>query len=323
LSDGEGVIVSIARRWSEWWFVSAAPAELALCRIAWSAVCLAYLWNPALDARIAAFDPTAPAYAPLPILSLLAAPFGGPSQLSAATLHIVLLASRVAGVLALLGLFTRAAVPLLALGGMLVHAWASSFGEFVHDSSLVHWALLVLAFAPCGAAFSIDASIARARGLRERASAFQPIPEVGWVLRLVHVLIALAYLSASATKLARGREEWFSGYTLHYYLSFHALRSQSEWGLWLMRHHVLVVAGSWLVGLFESTFVLSLVFRRWAWLWTVGSVFVHASAFLFMGVLFPSFPALCLVMLPWRRIFERFQRAESAPRVGVARVTPS
>lgn len=302
-----------SNRWTSFWFAPVAPAQLALCRIAWSAMCLFHLSTSGIQERIEAFDAAAPEYVPLPILSILSVPFGGPHALSAALLRALLYTIQCAGILALAGLGTRFVLPLFALGTLLVQSWAYSSGVISHDISLVQWGLFLLAFTPCGAAWSLDAWRARAKG--NSTPAGLPVSGAGWPLRVVHVLLALAYLSAGMTKLARGAEEWFSGYTLQYYLSFHALRSQSEPGLWLMRHHGLMVAGASALILFETSFVLSLWVRRLAWIWAIGSLLVHTGASVCMGVHFPSFPLLALTILPWSSRLERKRaRAFVSPR---------
>jgi hypothetical protein len=279
----------------------AAPAtltELAVCRIAWCAVCLMHLSLSGLATRIDTLATTLPVFEPSLLLSLLSLPFGGPHALTAHELHAILYATQALGVLALAGFGTRVALPLFAIGALLLQSWVTSYGYSFHDIGLMQWGLLLLAFSRCGEALSIDGWIARRAGRARVLS--EPIEGAARPMRTMHVLLALAYLSAGATKILRDPTAWFSGYTLQYYVSFHALRSQSAAGLWLMKHHTLVTAVAWGVVLFETSFILSLWWRSRAWIWVIGSILVHASAYLFMGVLFPSFPVLCATVLPWR-----------------------
>ncbi len=292
-------MTTLRERWSRTWFAPATAAELAQCRIAWCALFLFHLATSGHAARIEGFDPAATGYAPLPILSLMALPFGGARALGPDGMRAILLVTEVAGVLALVGCATRFTMPLFALGGLFVQAWAYSFGEFGHDISLVLVGLFFLGFTPCATAWSLDAWLDRRRGRNVAGSA--PIAGAAWPIRAMHVLLVLAYLSAGLSKLLRDAGAWFSGYTLQYYVSFFALRNTSEAGLWLMRHHALIAVLACALVLFETSFVLTLWLRRWSGIWLAGSLVVHAGAVVFMGVLFPSFPVLCLTVLPWRR----------------------
>jgi hypothetical protein len=285
--------------WARAWFAPATGAELALCRIGWCALFLGYLWGSSHTTRMESFDPRSADYAPLPVLSLLTWPIGGARALGPDGLRAILLVTQIAGLLSLVGFVTRLALPVFALGGLIVQAWACSFGEFGHDVSLVLIGLVFLGFSPCAAAWSVDAWLARRSG--RGIPSWAPIAGAAWPLRAMHVLLVLAYVSAGMSKLLRDPSAWFGGYTLQYYVSFFALRSGSPAGLWLMEKHGLITALAWGIVLFETSFVLTLWLRRWSAVWLFGSLAVHAGAVVFMGVLFPSFPVLCLTVLPWRR----------------------
>jgi hypothetical protein len=174
--------------------------------------------------------------------------------------------------------------------------------------ALLEWALFLLAFTPCGAVLSLDAWLARRSKGAECPRARDLLPGAAWLARLVHVLLALAYASAAATKVLRGPWEWFSGWTMQYYVSYQTLRHGSTAGRWLMESHGWNVVIAWLVIAFEVGFVLSLWFRRAAWIWAIAATLVHAGAVVFMGVVFPTFPVLCAALIPWCSTAERLER---------------
>jgi hypothetical protein len=188
----------------------------------------------------------------------------------------------------------------------------------LHDTALLQWGLVLLAFVPCGRAFAIDAWIGRRRYVAPAGPA-ELLEGAAWPMRTVHVLLVLAYFSAGATKVLRDPLAWFSGSTMQYYVAFHALRSGTSAGLWLMRQPQLLAVVATLVALFEVTFVLTLWWRARAWIWALGAITVHAAAFAFMGIAFPSFPVLCLAVLPvWdrrRRVAPAALAHEPAPAV--------
>src|SRR5207237_9731757 len=70
-----------------------------------------------------------------------------------------------------------------------------SFGHFNHDEMPAVYILFVLAFAPCGDAFSVDGW---PRGTRPRASAFV----YGYPVLLMRLLLAWSYYSPTPVKLS-------------------------------------------------------------------------------------------------------------------------
>ena len=287
-------------RWNRFWFADQPAGDLAVYRIAWSGVQLACLAGGDLADRIARFSGAgAPGFEPLPMLRLLALPLGGAGALGRVQLEVVLIVTLIAGALSLVGLRTSWSLIVFALGSLLLESWMFSTDSLTHHLALLEWALFLLAFTPCGAVFSVDAWLARRAKNAHDVRASERMPGAAWLARLVHLLLALAYLSAAATKLLRGPAEWFSGWTMQYYVSFFTLRSGSTAGRWLMENHAANVVLAWLVIAFEIGFALSPCFPRVAWVWAVAALLVHAGAAAFMGVVFPSFPVLCAVLIPW------------------------
>jgi hypothetical protein len=295
----------MTRAWNRFWFADLPAAELAVYRIAWVGVQLACLVCGDLAERIAKYPgPAAPGYEPLPILRLLALPLGGAGALGRVQLDAVFVVTLLAGLLALVGWRTRWSLVVFALGSLLLDSWVFSTDSLTHHLALLEWALFLLAFTPCGAVFSLDARRSRRSKETHGPRATDLLPGAAWIARLVHALLALAYLSAALTKVLRGPGEWFSGWTMQYYVSFHTMRSGSTAGRWLMESHTSNVAIAWLVIALEIGFALSVWFPRVAWIWALAAILVHAGAAVFMGVVFPSFPVLCAALIPWCRVAE-------------------
>ena len=303
------MIRSFQRAWERFWFASLPLGDLAVLRIVWAGALLAYFVFSDLTDSIAGWEGThADGFETIPLLRLLALPLGGAGTLTRGKLEIALVATQVAGTLAVLGLRTRWSLLAFAAGSLLLQSWFYSTHPLTHHVALLQWSILLLAFSPCGEVLSLDAWLARRS---QRAPGRRPgdlASGSAWPARAVHVLLALAYLSAAATKVLRGPEEWFGGWTLHYYVSFQVIRTGSEAGSWLSERHGWIVAIAWIVIAFEVGFALSIFQRRARWIWAVACALVHAGAAVFMGVVFPSFPVLCACLIPWTGAATRIAR---------------
>ena len=77
-----------------------------------------------------------------------------------------------------------------------------SFGHFNHDEMLAVYCLVVLAFTPCGDAFSVDSWWARTR--KER-----PYFAYAYPILLMQLLVAWTYFSSALIKIARCGMEIF------------------------------------------------------------------------------------------------------------------
>jgi hypothetical protein len=285
------------RGWDRFWFASVPYGDLAVLRIAWATALFAHIALGDLADWISRFEgPHAQDYRPIPLLRLLALPLGGAGAIDHQKLEIALVSTQVAGALAVLGLRTRAALLAFALGSLLLQSWVYSVQDLTHHVALLQWGVLLLAFSPCGAVLSLDARLGR--GLRRPAPG-DLAEGAGWPVRTVHALLALAYLSAGASKVLRGPEDWFGGWTLHFYVAFQAARTGSAAGAWLSGHHGLITAIAWAVVAFEIGFVLSLFQRRGLWIWAVACTLIHAGAAGFMEVYFTSFPVLSGCLVRW------------------------
>ena len=294
--------------WRRAWFAPVAIGDLAVCRIVWSLVGLWHLASSGMAARIAQADAVRARAGEVPLLSLLALPFGGPEALGRTELSAILVVTLAAGSCAAAGAWTRSSLLVFALGSLTLQAWTYSVAALRHDVALLQWALLLLSLTPCGDALGVDAWRARAAG-RARGRAGETAPDAAWVLRLGQALLALAYLSAGASKVLRDPVAWFGGWTLQYDVALQALRTGDAAGRWLAGQHAACVAAAWTVAAIEIGFAFSVLARRTVWPWGLAAIAMHAGAAIFMGVWFPSFPALCAALIPWSALAARARPA--------------
>jgi hypothetical protein len=128
------------------------------------------------------------------------------------------------GIMAAVGLFTRPALLLFALGYVWMGAAISSWGYVTHSRILPIHVLLILAFAPGAAAWSVDRLVTWGRGrMRGRRDSLRSVlgghPVPGWGAQLTVVLIAILLFAAGASKVRHAGFQWADGQTLGFYLA--------------------------------------------------------------------------------------------------------
>ncbi|HEU4710596.1 MAG TPA: hypothetical protein VFS76_03485 [Pyrinomonadaceae bacterium] len=181
-----------------------------------------------------------------------------------------------------------------------------SFGHFNHDEMLAVYCLGVLAFTPCGDAFSVDERFRRTK--RER-----PLWAYAYPILLMQLLMAWVYFSSALIKLRVAGLGYFSADNLpslailHSLDNLHDTRFQLAFWLAEVRSYLPgalpVMVG--LVLLWELLFPLAVFWKRVRW-WILGvGILFHTSTLLFMNIFFPHQLALYLVFINWDRWSKR------------------
>ncbi len=296
-------------RWDAYWFAPAPLVDLAVCRLVVVATRLWWLqtvgpwrWVDALS--------TFPnwLFNPPPLLHLLMWPVGWHARPSAVAVQVIMWVVLITGAMALIGWRTRVTMPLFALGNLFFGAYKYSFNDLHHDDALFTIALVVLALSPCGEALSWD-SIRRRAMAAGRQARWTPQADLmtrhalaGWPLRLIQWMFVLVYASAGISKWAHGGLHWLNGYTLQYYLLQDGLRWDSSLGVWLSQYHLLALVLSWVTVLFESTFVLAVIWPRLAWIYLPVGALLHVGITYSMRADFTSYIVLYAAFVPWHRM---------------------
>jgi uncharacterized membrane protein YphA (DoxX/SURF4 family) len=134
-----------------------------------------------------------------------------------------------------IGLFTRAACAAGFGLGLYVIGLGHNFGKVSHPE---HIALLILGILACshaGARFSLDAWIARRRGL---PSAPSESGEYRWPLRAAQLAMALMFFAAGIAKLRAAGLDWaFSDSFANQLIAHHYRKPDlNSFGLWIADH---------------------------------------------------------------------------------------
>jgi hypothetical protein len=179
-----------------------------------------------------------------------------------------------------------------------------SFGHFNHDEMLAVYCLVVLAFTPCGDAFSVDSRLAKTRKDR-------PLFAYAYPILLMQLLVAWTYFSSALIKLRVAGLKYLSVDNLPALAIFHSLDNLHDTAFrFAFRLPELKAYLPWAVGfvlLWELLFPLAIISRRLRW-WILGiGLAFHLSTLFLMNIFFPHHLVMYLVFVDW----DGFTRGET------------
>lgn len=203
---------------------------------------------------------------------------------------IVLLAATV-------GALTSVSTKSAALLFLFYQGLLRSFTHFNHDEMPAAYILLVLAFTPCGEAFSFDAL---RRGLRERTGGSWIY---GYPILLMRLLLAWSYFTSALIKLRVAGAGYLSADNLPALAVANSLDNmhdtQFRVGLWLPAYRAYTPPFVVLVVLWELLFPLAIWFPRARVVILTTGVLFHLGTLVFMNIFFPYHLAMYLVFVDW------------------------
>ena len=206
-------------------------------------------------------------------------------------------------VLSTAGLFTVISTKTSLLLVLFYQGLLRSFGHFNHDEMIAIYFLVVLAFTPCGDAFSIDSRLGRTKPPRPAFAYAYPI-------LLMQLLLAWAYFSSALIKLRVAGWKYLSADNLPALAIFHSLDNLHDTAFrsafWLpqVREYLPYVVGFVLV--WELLFPLAIFFRRIRWVILGIGVVFHFSTLFFMNIFFPHQLLMYIVFINWDRYEDFF-----------------
>lgn len=171
-----------------------------------------------------------------------------------------------------------------------------SFGHFNHDEMLAVYYLAVLAFTPCGDAFSLDS-------LRGKTRTERPLFAYAYPILLMQLLMAWTYFSSALIKLRVAGWKYLSPDNLPALAIFHSLDNLHDThfrlAFWLPQVRPYLPFAVGLVLVWELLFPLAIFFRRARW-WILGmGVVFHISTLFLMNIFFPHQLAMYLIFVNW------------------------
>jgi hypothetical protein len=281
--------------WESFWFDKEDPSALAVVRIAFYGFLLLTSWKfwgiprPWADVPAEFWDPVG-------LFALLPRP-------NVVRIDVLWPVWHIALGFACVGLFTRAATIVSFLLGLYLVGVSGMFGVLSHTNHVEIITLGILAAAPCGDAWSIDAL---------RKSARNPSGDYRWPIQTIRVAVMFVYFSAGVAKLIHSGFRWISSETLAIYVARgnsyyydYEYPPKGGWAMDLVRAGwpVHVMAASTLA--FELLFPLAVLSKRARILLVPSAVMMNVCAFFFMGPMFVQLTFLnLLIWLPWHRVVE-------------------
>ena len=172
-----------------------------------------------------------------------------------------------------------------------------SFGHFNHDEMVAVYCMAVLAFTPCGDAFSVDSRLAKESRTRSAFAYAYPI-------LLMQLLVAWTYFSSALIKLrVAGLMKYLSEDNLPVLAIYHSLDNLHDTGFRIafslpqVRAYLPVAVG--LVLIWELLFPIAVFWRRARW-WFLGLGLVfHISTLFVMNIFFPHQLVMYLIFVNW------------------------
>ncbi len=283
-------------RISAWFLTPDSAVNLAVVRIV---LCVTIFRGAASAAFNPRSLPDAPTVAPdLLGFVLVELPRGQTAmQIVAAGLALSTLAGA-------LGFKTRWAMAGVLLFGAYHFGVPQIFGKVDHNHHIL-WVSLVLALAPCGDALSLDS--------RGRAPARSP--KYGFPLRVIWILLGLAYFFAGLWKLLLVGPAWAAPRNM----------SGIMWSEWTARggyepivdisaNRLLLTAGGVMTLAVELGFVLLVIHKRTRWLAILGGIGFHLGVGITIGIWFVDLPFFYVALVDWASLVRKVRgRAPGVP----------
>ena len=178
-----------------------------------------------------------------------------------------------------------------------------SFTHFNHDEMPAAYILLVLAFTPCGKAFSVDAL----RGVRDEREGGSWV--YGYPILLARLLLAWSYFTSALIKLRVAGLGYLSADNLPALAVSNSLDNmhdtQFRAGLWLPAYREYTTPLVALVVLWELLFPLAIWFPRARVVILTAGVLFHLGTLFIMNIFFPYHLAMYLVFVDWPWVVRR------------------
>ena len=220
------------------------------------------------------------------------------------------------------GLYTSYTTKASALLFLFYQGLLRSFTHFNHDEMPFVFVLFVLAFTPCGDAFSLDSARARRGGWR---GAFADGGLVyGYPILLMRLLLAWSYFSSALIKLRVAGLGYFSADNLTTLAVVNSLDNLHDThfraAFWLVEQREYTPYFILLVLLWELAFPVAVFSRRARVAILAAGVAFHLGTLVFMNIFFPYHLALYVVFLDVPALARRLRARVSPARVaGVGR----
>lgn len=282
-------------RFERWVFAAGSAERLACLRIG---LCAVLTWRLTRGIFVDLADQPAALFQPRSFMNLLG------SQPPRGVVLAIQAAGIAAGVLATLGLFARAALPLAWAAAVFLDGMVTSNGKIMHNDVLLVLCIVPLLIAPVADAWSIDA-------WRRGSKRTNPSTRYGWPVRTATVVVVGAYFFTGLAKMVHSGPAWVTSGNLRWvlYTSSDSQGVPNPFALfvadraWLA--HMMAAATLAL----ELSFPVVLFRARLAVPYALGAVGLHAGIWLAMRLDYGAMAAaVMIVLVDWPAIAARARR---------------
>ena len=184
-----------------------------------------------------------------------------------------------------------------------------SFGHFNHDEMIAVYFMVVLAFTPCGDAFSLDSWM-------RKTTKDRPVFAYAYPILLMQLLLAWVYFSSALIKLRVAGLKYLSADNLPALAIFHSLDNLHDTSFKIafllppVKQYLPFAVGFVLI--WELLFPLAIFWQRIRW-WILGiGVVFHLATLFVMNIFFPHQLAMYLVFVDWKQ--KRHTDNKNGPR---------
>lgn len=203
-----------------------------------------------------------------------------------------------------LGWRFRLVAPVFAALLLVMTTHGNSWGQILHTENLLVLHVIILAFSPAAAAYAIGGRADIDEVHRH---------EYGWALRVMTLVVVIAYVVAGLAKLRNGGFDWLTGDVLRNQVAHDNLRKivlgdvHSPIGAWLIQFGWLFPPMAIASVLVELGAPLVLLGGRWKRAWAGAAWAFHVGVLALMAILFPyPISGIAFVsMLPVEKLADR------------------
>lgn len=198
----------------------------------------------------------------------------------------------------------RVVAPVFATLLLVMTTHGNSWGQILHTENLLVLHVIILAFSPADAAYA----------LRGRMPIDEtPRHDYGWALRIMTLVVVIAYVIAGLAKLRNGGFDWLAGDVLRNQVAHDNLRKivlgdvHSPIGAWLVQFGWLFPPMAVASVLVELGAPVVLLGGRWKTAWAAAAWAFHVGVLILMAILFPyPISGIAFVsMLPVEKLADR------------------
>ena len=207
-------------------------------------------------------------------------------------------------ILGILGLGSRVVAAATCLISLYFFGIRNSYGVVEH-SHLIVWFTLILALSRSGDALSLDALLAKRRGIPTPSA---PSVAYGAPIRWFWTLTGIIYFFPGLWKLCIGGLAWLSPINLQSY-SYNMVQEPNNPILFpIYPYPVLAVIGAVFTIALEIGYIFAVLDKRTRNLAFLSAAGFHVGIFLTLGIDFLILAALNLAFLDWPALLARFQK---------------